>query len=81
VAAPERLHAKIEGGRADIVEWEVGLEDADTVVVAIGIAAWAARSGGRRARGEPRSVSSVRVRCGPSRPGEVAEVASVREPW
>jgi 2-oxoglutarate ferredoxin oxidoreductase subunit alpha len=74
----ERLHAKIEGGRADIVEWEgVGLEDADTVVVAIGIAARAARAAAARARAGGARVGVFRPRTlWPFPDREVAEVAA-----
>jgi 2-oxoglutarate ferredoxin oxidoreductase subunit alpha len=50
-----RLHDKIARGRAEIVRWEgVALDDAETVVVALGIAARAAGAAVRaaRARGE-----------------------------
>jgi 2-oxoglutarate/2-oxoacid ferredoxin oxidoreductase subunit alpha len=47
----ERLHAKLEGARDEIVSWEtVEVEDADTLVVAFGISARAARQAVRIAR-------------------------------
>lgn len=51
----ERLHAKLEGAREEIISWEaVEVEDAETLVVAFGISARAARHAVRiaRARGE-----------------------------
>jgi 2-oxoglutarate ferredoxin oxidoreductase subunit alpha len=73
-----RLHAKIENARSDIVEWEgVGLEDADTVVVAVGIAARAARAAADRARAAGTRVGVFRPRTlWPFPDRELAEVAA-----
>jgi 2-oxoglutarate/2-oxoacid ferredoxin oxidoreductase subunit alpha len=74
----ERLHAKLELGRADIVAWEgVGLEDADTVVVAFGISARAARKAAGEARRRGRRVGVFRPRTlWPFPDRELAEIAA-----
>jgi len=59
----ERLHAKLEGAREDIVSWEaVEVEDAETLVVAIGISARAARQAVRIARGRGERLGLFRPR-------------------
>ena len=59
----ERLHAKLERGRADIVSFEtIGVDDAETVVVAVGIAARAARQAMTLARGRGERVGVFRPR-------------------
>jgi len=59
----ERLHAKLEGAREEIVSWEaVEVEDAETLVVAIGISARAARQAVRIARGRGERLGLFRPR-------------------
>ncbi|MBI2526023.1 MAG: 2-oxoacid:acceptor oxidoreductase subunit alpha [Candidatus Rokubacteria bacterium] len=59
----ERLCAKLERGRQEIVSWEAtGVEDAETVVVAIGIAARAARRAMTLARARGERVGLFRPR-------------------
>ncbi len=59
----ERLHAKLEGAREDIVSWEaVEVEDAETLVVAFGISARAARQAVRIARGRGERLGLFRPR-------------------
>jgi 2-oxoglutarate/2-oxoacid ferredoxin oxidoreductase subunit alpha len=59
----ERLHAKLEGAREEIVSWEtVEVEDADTLVVAFGISARAARQAVRVARGRGERLGLFRPR-------------------
>ena len=59
----ERLHAKLEGAREEIVSWEtVEVEDADTLVVAFGISARAARQAVRIARGRGERLGLFRPR-------------------
>jgi 2-oxoglutarate/2-oxoacid ferredoxin oxidoreductase subunit alpha len=74
----ERLHAKLELGRADIVAWEgLGIEDADTVVVAFGISARAARKAAAEARKRGQRVGVFRPRTlWPFPDRELAEVAA-----
>ena len=58
-----RLHAKLERGRDDIVSWEAaGVDDAETVVVAFGIAARAARQAMTLARARGERVGVFRPR-------------------
>jgi len=73
-----RLHAKLERGRADIVSWEAtGVDDADTVVVAFGIAARAARQAMTLARGRGERVGVFRPRTlWPFPDRELEEVAA-----
>jgi 2-oxoglutarate ferredoxin oxidoreductase subunit alpha len=62
-ALQRRLHAKLDDARADIVDVEaVGVDGADVVVVAIGIAARAARRAVALARGRGRRVGLFRPR-------------------
>lgn len=74
----ERLHAKLERGRDELVSFErVGLEDADTVVVAFGISARAARRALATARARGRRVGLFRPRTlWPFPDRELAEVAT-----
>ena len=59
----ERLHAKLEGAREEIVSWEaVEVEDAETLVVAFGISARAARQAVRIARGRGERLGLFRPR-------------------
>ncbi len=59
----ERLGVKIERGRREIVTWDVaGVEDAETVIVAFGIAARAARQAMSLARGRGERVGVFRPR-------------------
>jgi 2-oxoglutarate ferredoxin oxidoreductase subunit alpha len=59
----DRLHAKLERGREEVVSFEgVGLEDADTVVVAFGISARAARRALAMARARGQRVGLFRPR-------------------
>jgi 2-oxoglutarate/2-oxoacid ferredoxin oxidoreductase subunit alpha len=73
----ERLHAKLERGRGGIVSWEAaGVEDAETIVVAIGIAARAARQAMTVARARGERVGIFRPRTlWPFPDRELAEVA------
>ena len=73
----QRLHAKLERGRGDIVSWEAaGVEDAETIVVAIGIAARAARQAMTVARARGERVGVFRPRTlWPFPDRELAEVA------
>lgn len=59
----ERLHAKLERARDEIVSWEsVEAEDADTLVVAFGISARAAQQAVRIARGRGQRLGLFRPR-------------------
>jgi 2-oxoglutarate ferredoxin oxidoreductase subunit alpha len=73
----ERLHAKIEGARADLPACEaIAIEDADVVVVAFGISARAARRAVTLARRAGRRVGLLRLRTlWPFPDREVADVA------
>ncbi len=73
-----RLHAKLEAGRGEIVSFEaVELGDAETVVVAFGISARAARAALRAARGRGQRVGLFRPRTlWPFPDRELGEVAS-----
>jgi len=73
----ERLHAKLERGRGSIVSWEAaGVEDAETIVVAIGIAARAARQAMTVARARGERVGVFRPRTlWPFPDRELAELA------
>jgi len=73
----ERLHAKLERGRGSIVSSEAaGVEDAETIVVAIGIAARAARQAMTVARARGERVGVFRPRTlWPFPDRELAELA------
>ena len=80
-ALQTRLHAKLERDRADLVSWEgVALEDAEVVIVAVGIAARAARRAVALGRAQGLRAGLFRPRTlWPFPDAELADVAARAE--